>query len=128
MARDRDRPSPETGEPEGVPVPLATAAMLLQERWVLMILAVLLRTAGGEGLGFAELRRRAGGVNPTTLTDRLELLERERIVLRRVLSTTPPRTEYRLTEAGEALRPTLDALEDWAAAHRGKAAATRKRR
>ncbi len=127
MARDRDRPGPETGEPESVPVPLATAAMLLQERWVLLILAVLLR-ASGAGLGFAELRRRAGGVNPTTLTDRLELLERERIVSRRVLSTTPPRTEYRLTEAGEALRPTLEALEDWAAAHRSKAAATRRRR
>ncbi len=127
MARDRDRPGPETGEPEGVPSPLATAAMLLQERWVLLILAVLLRAAGA-GLGFAELRRRAGGVNPTTLTDRLELLERERIVARRVLSTTPPRTEYRLTEAGEALRPTLEALEAWAAAHRGKAAAARRRR
>ncbi len=127
MARDPDRPGPETGEPEGVPVPLATAAMLLQERWVLLILAVLLR-ASGAGLGFAELRRRAGGVNPTTLTDRLELLERERIVSRRVLSTAPPRTEYRLTEAGEALRPTLEALEDWAAAHRSKAAATRRRR
>ena len=127
MARDPDRPGPETGEPEGVPVPLATAAMLLQERWVLLILAVLLR-APGAGLGFAELRRRAGGVNPTTLTDRLELLERERIVSRRVLSVMPARTEYRLTEAGEALRPTLEALEDWAAAHRSKAAATRRRR
>ena len=127
MARDPDRPGPATGEPEGVPVSLAAAAMLLQERWVLLILAVLLR-AGGAGLGFAELRRRAGGVNPTTLTDRLELLERERIVARRVLSTTPPRTEYRLTEAGEALRATLEALEDWAAAHRSKAAATRRRR
>ena len=127
MARDPDRPGPEAGEPEGVPVPLATAAMLLQESWVLLILAVLLR-ASGAGLGFAELRRRAGGVNPTTLTDRLELLERERIVSRRVLSTTPPRTEYRLTEAGEALRPTLGALEAWAAAHRGKADAARRRR
>ena len=127
MASDHDRPGRGADAPEGLPVPLAAAVQLLQERWVLAILAVLLRAAGA-GLGFAELRRRAGGVNPTTLTDRLELLERERIVSRRVLSVMPARTEYRLTEAGEALRPTLEALETWAAAHRGGAAAARKRR
>ena len=127
MASDRDRPGRGADAPEGLPVPLAAAVGLLQERWVLAILAVLLRAAGA-GLGFAELRRRAGGVNPTTLTERLELLERERIVSRRVLSVMPARTEYRLTEAGEALRPTLEALETWAAAHRGGAAAARERR
>ena len=32
-------------------------------------------------------------------------------------STMPPRTSYALTEAGQALRPVLDAVAAWSAAH-----------
>ena len=93
------------------PDPATTAAfLLLQERWVLFIVHALVR----EPLGFNELSRRATGVSSATLTQRLELLEREGIVTKQVLSTMPPRTEYRLTDTGSRLAPVISAIGEWA--------------
>jgi DNA-binding HxlR family transcriptional regulator len=84
--------------------------LLLQERWVLFIVHALL----AEPLGFNEISRRATGVSPATLSQRLDLLEREGLLTKRVISTMPPRTEYRLTPEGEALRSVVQAVEAWA--------------
>lgn len=86
--------------------------LLLQERWVLFIVYALLE----QPLGFNELSRRATGVSAATLTQRLGLLETRDILTKRVISTMPPRTEYKLTARGEALRPVFDAIQAWAAA------------
>ena len=83
-------------------------ALLLQERWALMIVFSLL--AGPTG--FSELMRR-GSINTTTLTQRLNLLERAGLLVKTIHSTMPPRTSYRLTEAGEALEPILTAIGQW---------------
>jgi DNA-binding HxlR family transcriptional regulator len=92
--------------------------LVLQERWVLFIVHALLSGP----LGFNEISRRATGVSSATLSQRLELLEREGLLSKRVLSTMPPRTEYRLTASGEALRPVLEAVELWSLArNEGKA-------
>lgn len=48
-------------------------------------------------LGFNELSRRASGVNATTLSQRMDLLEKHGIVEKTVFSTIPPRTNYKLT-------------------------------
>ena len=83
-------------------------ALLLQEKWVLMIVFSLLRGP----TGFSELMRR-GNVNTTTLTQRLNLLERMGMLVKTIHSTMPPRTSYELTEAGRALTPVLDAITEW---------------
>ena len=116
MARKDDRPGREAGEADGAADPSAAALLLFQERWVLPIAAALLR-APESGLGFNEIGRRVGGPHPPTLATRLELLERHGLVEKRVLSHMPPRTEYRLSEAGAALRPMLAAVETWARDH-----------
>ena len=85
-------------------------ALLLQEKWVMMIVHCLL--AGS--ISFNELMRR-GSVNTTTLTQRLNLLERAGVLVKTIHSTMPPRTSYELTEAGLALRPVLDAVTEWSA-------------
>lgn len=54
-------------------------------------------------IGFNELTRRSP-VNPTTLAQRLDLLEEAGIVTRTVHSAIPPKTSYALTEKGLALR------------------------
>ena len=89
---------------------IVNAMLLLQERWVLFIIHALLV----EPLGFNELSRRATGVSAATLTQRLDLLEKRGVLLKRVVSTMPPRTEYRLTDKGMALRSVMDAIEAWA--------------
>jgi DNA-binding HxlR family transcriptional regulator len=83
--------------------------LILQEKWVLFIIHSLL-----EGpIGFNELSRRAQGINTTTLTQRLMLLEQNGIVKRTVYSMMPPRTTYELTETGLALREVIDAIARW---------------
>ncbi len=83
--------------------------MLLQEKWVLFILLTLL-----EGpQGFNEIGRRANGVNTTTLSQRLNLLEQASLVTRTVQSTIPPRTSYELTEAGLAFQEVIECIARW---------------
>lgn len=95
------------------PARLVHAISLLQEKWVLFIVLSLL-----EGpQGFNELSRRARGVNTTTLSQRLELLEQEGIVTKTIQSTMPPKTSYELTAAGKALKDVLKAIYGWGEKH-----------
>jgi DNA-binding HxlR family transcriptional regulator len=87
------------------------AYFLLQERWVLFVVHHL----RGGALSFNELNRRVPGSNPTTLSQRLSLLEEAGLVAREVHSTMPPKTSYDLTEAGHALGPILDSIAQWSA-------------
>lgn len=64
---------------------------------------------------FCRIQEQAGGVNPRTLSQRLAKLEGMLIVSKRVISTTPPHTEYQLTERGRALLPILAQMADWSA-------------
>jgi DNA-binding HxlR family transcriptional regulator len=96
-----------------VPERLSAAFAVLQEKWALPILYVLLQ--GPEG--FNEIGRAAGAVNPATLTQRLARMEQVGLVKKTVQSVMPPRTLYELTDAGLALRPVIKAFEAWAQRH-----------
>ncbi|HZH34902.1 MAG TPA: helix-turn-helix domain-containing protein, partial [Pyrinomonadaceae bacterium] len=64
-------------------------------------------------MGFNELSRCGTGINPTTLSQTLSLLEAAGLITREVHSTIPPKTSYQLTEAGQALKPILEAMGEW---------------
>jgi DNA-binding HxlR family transcriptional regulator len=82
---------------------------LLQEKWVLLIVRVLLSGP----VGFNDMARNAGDVNSTTLAQRLARLEKAGLVKKTVQSVMPPKTSYELTEVGLALKPVIDAIEAW---------------
>lgn len=85
------------------------AFLLLQEKWVLFTLYNL-----SQGVtGFNELSRCGVGVNPTTLSQTLGLLEAAGLITRTVHSTIPPKTAYELTAAGRAMKPILEELGEW---------------
>ena len=44
----------------------------------------------------------------------MDEVEKAGLVVKTVQSVMPPKTSYELTEAGRALRPTIDAIETWA--------------
>ena len=67
----------------------------------------------GGPLGFNQMKRDCGGVNSTTLAQRLVLLEHVGLLQKTVQSTMPPRTSYNLTPAGQALAPIIDAITAW---------------
>jgi DNA-binding HxlR family transcriptional regulator len=93
--------------------PAVQAIALLQEKWVLYIIRTLLDGSKG----FNEIRRDVGNCNPSTLSERLEMLEREGIVSKTIHSTMPPRTSYVLTCAGHELQTVIDAIDSWARVH-----------
>jgi DNA-binding HxlR family transcriptional regulator len=111
-SRSADRLAPDAC---GVPAELSAAFCLLQEKWALSIVYVLMRGPRG----FNEMGRGAGAVNSTTLAQRLTRLERAGIVKKTIQSTMPPRTSYELTAAGRDLKPVIDALARWSARHGG---------
>ena len=89
---------------------------LLGETWTLVVLTAL-RT---ERRRFSELKREIPGVSQRMLAQTLRELERAHFVDRIVLSTTPPRVEYVLTDLGRGLFPHLRAIREWAMLHEGQ--------
>jgi DNA-binding HxlR family transcriptional regulator len=92
-----------------------TSRMVLETitgRWAILALAAL-----HEGsYRFNALRRRVDGVSEKMLSQTLQALERDGMVLRVAEHTIPPRVEYSLTplgrEAAEHLVPLISWLED----------------
>lgn len=98
------------------PEAAAEAFELLEGRWKLVILHNLFGREGGKPpvMRFSELERAIPTVSQKMLIQQLRCLERDGIVRRTIHPQVPPKVEYQLTSLGEALRPTLRALLDWA--------------
>lgn len=85
----------------------------LGEKWSALIVVKL----SAEPLRFGSLRRAVQGISQKMLTQNLRHLERDGLVLRRLLSDRPIQVEYSLSERGLALAPILSALKVWAEVH-----------
>jgi DNA-binding HxlR family transcriptional regulator len=97
---------------------------LLGKRWSGLILGVLV-TAGVAH--FAEIKRAIPGISERILSDRLAELTTAGLVTREVIEGPPLGVRYRVTASGEALKPALIALGEWASVHMaGVRAATGK--
>ncbi|MFJ5224765.1 winged helix-turn-helix transcriptional regulator [Streptomyces sp. NPDC088400] len=91
-------------------------------KWAFLIIESL-----GEGtLRFSELRDKVEGISHKMLTQNLRMLERNGLVERDVHPTVPPRVEYTLTEAGQALRATVDGMCAWTHRYFGHIEASRR--
>ena len=87
------------------------AIRILEGRWKLLILFHLF---GGKTLRFSDLERAIPAVSQKMLSQQLRQLEADGIVLRTSYPQVPPKVEYRLTEWGQSLCPTLDSILKWA--------------
>ena len=76
-------------------------------------------------LRFTALRRAVAGISQRMLTVTLRSLERDGLVIRTVVPTTPPQVDYRLTELGVSLTGPTGILNDWAITHRDEIAPAR---
>jgi len=61
---------------------------------------------------FSELRADIPLVSAKVLTARLREMQEQGIVARRVMPTSPPSVEYRLTRAGQRLVPAIEAIAE----------------
>lgn len=88
---------------------ISGAMEIIGNKWTALILRDL--TIGKKR--FSELEKSVGGINPRTLSQRLDDLERHGIITREYFAEVPPRAEYTLTKKGQDLIPVLEQMSAW---------------
>lgn len=85
----------------------------ITNKWSILILTVLCT----QPTRFNELRRRLEGITHKALSDALKRLERNGLVNRKVLPSSPVSVEYSLTPLAQTLQEPFVALYQWALEH-----------
>jgi DNA-binding HxlR family transcriptional regulator len=89
--------------------PVAMASEILCTRWTLIVLRELICGS----TRFNELRRGVPRMSPALLSKRLKELEAAGVVSRTKSAAGPDLYEYRLTPAGEELKPIIEHVGVW---------------
>lgn len=87
---------------------LDAALELLGTKWTLPIVAALLENK----IRFNEIQRECE-VCPRTLSARLDELEQNGIVQKKVTGDNPIKVEYSLTKKGKSLSAVIKSISDW---------------
>jgi DNA-binding HxlR family transcriptional regulator len=88
---------------------VACTAEIIGSKWT----AIIVHDLSEGPRRFSELERACPGISPRTLSERLDMLERQGICVRQSYPESPPRVEYELTPKGEALLPIIRAMSDF---------------
>jgi DNA-binding HxlR family transcriptional regulator len=88
---------------------IASAMEIIGNKWTALILRDL--TEGPKRFG--ELEKSVVGINPRTLSQRLDDLEHHDIITKASYAEVPPRIEYTLTQKGTDLVPVLVQMAAW---------------
>jgi DNA-binding HxlR family transcriptional regulator len=102
---------PEPKPPSECPV--ETWLALLGHRWS----ALLLWHLQDGALRFRDLKERLPQITAKVLSERLETLRRNGLLVRSEGRGFPVEVSYGLSESGRALMPILDEIERWARRH-----------
>lgn len=95
----------------------------LGDRWSVLLVVELAKGTRR----FRELQRAVPGISQRMLSVTAKRLVRDGLVERTVHPTTPPQTDYRLTETGRSFSAAVTALADWSRTHKEAVAAARDR-
>ena len=90
--------------------PVEVAARIIGQKWTLQIVNAMI---DGKSMRFCEIQEHLGGMNPTTLSNRLKLLEESGLVRRTQVSNIPPHVDYSLTEMGIQLSDVIASIACW---------------
>ncbi|MFL9949609.1 helix-turn-helix domain-containing protein [Paraburkholderia agricolaris] len=82
-------------------------------KWSVMILTLLTE----KPTRFNEIKRRLEGITHKALTQALRRLERNGLIARKVLATSPVAVEYSITELGRTLQVPFGAVYAWSIDH-----------
>jgi len=87
---------------------VAFAAQIVGDKWTPLIIKNLC-----EGRSrFSEMQIE-NGINPRTLSAKLDFLEETGILTKEIFPGKPPKVEYSLTQKGEDLIPILKSMASW---------------
>lgn len=87
------------------------ALHIVGDKWTPLIL----RELTIKGACFSELEKSLVGISPRTLSQRLNKLETEKIILKRLYNEHPPRHRYELSKKGKELQAVLEQMASWGA-------------
>jgi DNA-binding HxlR family transcriptional regulator len=90
---------------------LEKSLSIIGSKWTLLILREL--SSGTKR--FAQLQKSLKGISPKTLSSRLQELEKNKIIVKKVYPEVPPRVEYSFASRGESLKKILYDLYEWGA-------------
>lgn len=101
LRKNRAEPQPQTCN-------VGVCMQLLGGAWTPNVIWFL----SGGPRRFGELRRDIPAISAKMLSARLRALEEKGVVLRKVVPTTPPSTEYALTDLGHEFVPAIRAIAE----------------
>lgn len=82
---------------------------IIGSKWTILILRDLFE----EKKRFGELQRSLQGISPKTLSLRLQQLERDGIVRKKIFPEVPLHVEYSLTDKGKTLKRIINLMKEW---------------
>ena len=85
---------------------VSKVAKIIGSKWTILILNSLLDGTKR----FGELERSVGEINPKTLSKRLQELEKEGYIKKRVYAQVPPKVEYSLTPKGHVFKEVIKSV------------------
>jgi DNA-binding HxlR family transcriptional regulator len=89
--------------------PVRRTAEVIGHKWSTLIVRDLLNGKKR----YSQLERSLAGISPKVLSDRLQELERHRLITRTEYPTIPPTTDYELTELGRQLEGVIRAMHEF---------------
>lgn len=89
------------------------ATKILGNKWTPQLLRFFVNE---ESVRFCQIQDLVEGINPRTLSSRLDSLENEGII-EKVFPAEKSRCEYRLTQKGQELTPILRDMQQWSERH-----------
>jgi DNA-binding HxlR family transcriptional regulator len=92
--------------------PVDIAFRVVGKKWTVHLIRNMLRGHSH----FNEFLAYIPGLGPRTLSARLKELEREQLVVKRVVSSGPISVTYKLTQKGHAVLPILEQMVRWSVA------------
>ncbi len=93
---------------------VGAATQILGDKWTPLLLQYL---SGSGPARFGQIQEAVGGINPRTLSARLDKLQEHGIITRQSFAEVPPRCEYSLTDKGRDLIPILEQMANWSKRH-----------
>jgi DNA-binding HxlR family transcriptional regulator len=92
---------------------VAKTLKIIGSKWTMMILHSLF-----EGTKrFGELQRELDPISPKTLSQRLQELEKSKIITKKVFKEIPLHVEYNLTDKGKSLERIFHDMATWGQTH-----------
>ncbi len=88
---------------------VSTTLKIIGRKWTPLLLRELCESTRR----FGELQRALTGISPRTLSLRLQQLEKDGIIIKKVFAEVPLHVEYSLTPKGASLRKIIEQMHAW---------------